>query len=274
MALNILVVDDSHLTRKAIKRIIGMTGLDVDKILEAENGVEALNVLDDTKVDLVLADLNMPEMGGIEMINKMKTDEATKTIPVVIVTTESSMTRIKELLEQGVKDYLHKPFAPEEFRQLFIVLWRKCMIGIESYLTEALTKAVEKMGFLTVMPMEEDMAIPEKTILSEMNFSGPRSGTIQILAGSDFAKVLAKNISADDETDDEACLDAMKELSNVTCGLLLPMLADSSEDVFDVTVPKIIYGENSSQWREFTADQNSHVFNVEGYMVTARFTCK
>jgi len=118
MALNILIVDDSLLTRKAVKRIIGMIGLDVGNIVEAENGVDALKILDETKVDLVLADLNMPEMGGIEMIHKMKTGETTKAIPVVIVTTESSTTRIKELLMEGVKDYLHKPFTSEEFKEI------------------------------------------------------------------------------------------------------------------------------------------------------------
>lgn len=118
MAVNILIVDDSCLTRKAIKRIIGMIDLEIGEIYEADNGIDALEILDRSKVDLVLADLNMPQMGGVEMIQKMKTAETTRSIPVVIISTESSMTRIKELLAQGVKDYLHKPFAPEEFRNI------------------------------------------------------------------------------------------------------------------------------------------------------------
>ncbi len=72
MALNILIVDDSSLTRKAIKRIIGMLGLNVGQILEAEKGTHALKILGETNIDLVLADLNMPEMGGIEMIYHMR----------------------------------------------------------------------------------------------------------------------------------------------------------------------------------------------------------
>ena len=118
MAINILIVDDSSLTRKAIKRILGMVELEIGEILEAENGLSALKVLDESKVDLVLADLNMPQMGGVEMIHKMKMAENTRSIPVVIISTESSMARIKELLAEGVKDYLHKPFAPEEFRNI------------------------------------------------------------------------------------------------------------------------------------------------------------
>jgi len=118
MALDILIVDDSRLVRKAIKRIIEMIELDVGKLYEAENGLEALNILNRENIDLVLSDLNMPKMGGIEMFHRMKTEEKTKSIPVVIVTTESSIMRVKDLLENGVKDYLHKPFTPEEFREI------------------------------------------------------------------------------------------------------------------------------------------------------------
>jgi len=118
MALNILIVDDSSLTRKAIKRIIDMLGLDVGQILEAGDGMEALKILEETKVDLVLADLNMPEMGGIEMIYRMRGNEATKDTPVIVVSTESSTTRIEGLLANGAKAYLHKPFTPEEVKEV------------------------------------------------------------------------------------------------------------------------------------------------------------
>ena len=64
MALNILIVDDSALTRKKIRRIIGMVDLEVDSFFEAGNGVEALEILGESTPDLVLADLNMPELGA------------------------------------------------------------------------------------------------------------------------------------------------------------------------------------------------------------------
>jgi len=71
MAYNILIVDDSVLTRMAIKRIVDMIDVEVDRVLEAGNGLEAFEVLDNNDVNLVLADLNMPEMGGIEMVKQM-----------------------------------------------------------------------------------------------------------------------------------------------------------------------------------------------------------
>jgi two-component system chemotaxis response regulator CheY len=118
MGMNVLIVDDSSLTRKAIRRIVDMIGLDINEVFEAENGVEALKILNETQIQLVLADLNMPEMGGIEMIYHMRGNEATRDIPVVIVSTESSTTVIEGLLAGGAKDYLHKPFTPEEFREV------------------------------------------------------------------------------------------------------------------------------------------------------------
>jgi two-component system, chemotaxis family, chemotaxis protein CheY len=118
MGMSILIVDDSALTRKAIRRIVDMIGLDVENVFEAQNGLEALKVLNEAHIDLVLADLNMPEMGGIEMIYHIRGNEATRDIPVVIVSTESSTTVIEGLLADGAKDYLHKPFTPEEFREV------------------------------------------------------------------------------------------------------------------------------------------------------------
>ncbi len=117
MIYNILIVDDSVLTRAAIKKIIDMIDLQVEQVLEAENGLRALEMLEQNKIDVVLADLNMPEMGGVELIRKMKEKETFSDIPVIIVSTESSMTRINDLLNEGIKDFLHKPFSPEEFRE-------------------------------------------------------------------------------------------------------------------------------------------------------------
>lgn len=118
MNLNILIVDDSTLTRKAIRRIIDMIGLGIDEIFEAGNGSEAIDILSDNRIDLVLADLNMPVMDGFEMIYKMRGDESTKDIPVVIISTESSATGIEKLLADIGSDYLHKPFKPEQFKEV------------------------------------------------------------------------------------------------------------------------------------------------------------
>ncbi len=274
MALNVLIVDDSSLTRKRIRRIIEMVDLEVGRFMEAGNGIEALRILGESRVDLVLADLNMPEMGGADMVRRMKTSEATKSIPVVVVSTESRTTRIKDLLAEGVKDYLHKPFTPEEFREITQTLWSEQAIEYGDVLTKALSQALETMAFLTILPMEEDLAIPVKTVLAEISFTGAKTGTIQILAPWNFCEILAENIGALSEVDDKARHDALKELANVTSGLFLPMVVSSTADAFDITVPTTKSCDNSSQWHELVADQNSCVLNIEGYMVATRLIMK
>jgi two-component system chemotaxis response regulator CheY len=120
MAHDILIVDDSAVVRKATRRIIEQAGVDAGQIFEADNGQTALEILQEHHVDLVLADLNMPKMGGLELLHRMKADEATSSIPVVVVSSESSTSRINELRAGGITDYLHKPYTPEEFRHVIL----------------------------------------------------------------------------------------------------------------------------------------------------------
>jgi len=272
MAWNILIVDDSSLTRKRIRRIIEMADIDVGQFIEADNGSNALKILEESDVDLVLTDLNMPEMSGDEMVLQMKNSDATKEIPVVVISTESKTSRIKDLLAEGVKDYLHKPFTPEEFKEMIQTLWTKSETEAENLLPQALTQALETMAFLTVTPEDEGMIIPTETVTAEINFTGAKKGTIQIIAGTDFCNTLAENIAAIDNVSNQAALDALKELSNVTCGLFLPMVVSSTADVFDITVPKVSCCDDSSQWDEFTSNDNSCTLNIEGFCIAIKLT--
>lgn len=113
MALNILIVDDSKVIRSVIRRTLDMCGLDINELYEASNGKEALDILGENWIDLILADLNMPVMGGVEMIERMSDDGLLKTIPVIVVSTEGSETRIEELKSKGVRAFIRKPFTPE-----------------------------------------------------------------------------------------------------------------------------------------------------------------
>ena len=144
------------------------------------------------------------------------------------------------------------------------------MIDNTELLTEAFSEAAETMAFLTIMPIQEDMKTPEETIEAEMSFSGPASGTVRILAGPEFATTIAENIAALDEVDDQTRADAMKELSNVTCGLLLPKIASSKEAVYDVTVPQVKTGAEAPTWDCFTAHSNSRVLNIEDHLVAIK----
>lgn len=116
--INVLIVDDSQTVRAIIVKTLDMAGIETDEIHQAGNGQEGLDILGQHRVDLVFSDINMPVMGGVEMIQRMKDDDVMKAIPIVIVTTEGSMTRVAELKEKGVNAYIRKPFTPEQIREV------------------------------------------------------------------------------------------------------------------------------------------------------------
>lgn len=116
MALNIMIVDDSPVMRTFIRKVVGLTGLELNEFFEAGDGQEALNVLREHWADLVLTDINMPRMNGEEFVRRKEEDELLKDIPVIVVSTDSSQSRIQRLLSLGAKGYISKPFLPEVLR--------------------------------------------------------------------------------------------------------------------------------------------------------------
>lgn len=118
MAYNILVVDDSKTIRSIIIKILKLTKLELGQIFEAENGREGLDCLKDNWVDLILSDLNMPVMSGIEMVSEMANDGLLKDIPVIVISTDGSARRIEELKEKGIREYIRKPFTPESLSEV------------------------------------------------------------------------------------------------------------------------------------------------------------
>jgi len=119
MALNILLVDDSNVVKAVLFKILSKSSLPIDKIYDAANGAEALEVLESHRMDLVVADINMPVMDGVEMIEWMSADTRFNRIPVVVISTEGSSSRIDKLSNLGIKAYIRKPFSSEEIQTTF-----------------------------------------------------------------------------------------------------------------------------------------------------------
>jgi two-component system, chemotaxis family, chemotaxis protein CheY len=113
MGLKVLVVDDSAVMRHLIARALRMTGLQIDLVGEAGDGVAALIALNDATFDLALVDINMPGMDGEELINRMRRDARYQDTPVLVVSTESGETRLARLASK-VNGFVHKPFTPEQ----------------------------------------------------------------------------------------------------------------------------------------------------------------
>jgi two-component system, chemotaxis family, chemotaxis protein CheY len=120
MAYTILVVDDSDTIRAMVQRTLKLTGLPIDKLLEASNGAEALDLLKESWIDIVFTDIHMPRMNGLQLVDAMNQDPVLREIPIVVVSTEGSATRIEELQRKGIKGYLRKPFTPESIRDIIV----------------------------------------------------------------------------------------------------------------------------------------------------------
>ena len=118
MAYNILIVDDSAITRKVIRKSVSLAGFDIGEYFEAGDGVEALEVLHRKWVDLVFADLNMPRMNGIELIENMAATGLLAATPVVVITSDRNETRLAELEAKGIRTHLNKPVRPETLRDV------------------------------------------------------------------------------------------------------------------------------------------------------------
>lgn len=116
MVLNILIVDDSEVMRKVIRRIVNLSGFEIGMVFEAEHGEEALKVLNDNWIDVVISDINMPVMNGIELLKKIKESDTISDTPVIVVSTEGRSERIEEIMKLGAAGFITKPFNPEEIR--------------------------------------------------------------------------------------------------------------------------------------------------------------
>lgn len=113
MAYRVLIVDDSAAMRAFIRRVFDLSGLNVERIFEAGDGQEAIQLLDCERVDVILTDINMPGMDGEEFIRRFSSSGKANTIPIIVVSTDATAARRERLLELGASGYLIKPFAPE-----------------------------------------------------------------------------------------------------------------------------------------------------------------
>ena len=118
MSFNVLIVDDSSAMRAVIKKIVTISGFQMDQCLQAANGREAMEVLADNWVDVIISDINMPEVNGLELLDLLKKNETLKEIPVIMITTEGSSERMQEAFNRGAKGFIKQPFLPDDIRKV------------------------------------------------------------------------------------------------------------------------------------------------------------
>jgi two-component system chemotaxis response regulator CheY len=117
-----LIVDDSSVMRKIVERSLRQAGVEPLVVLEAGSGVEGLEVLKSTQVDLILSDINMPAMDGLEFIRQLRERQMAGGVPVVMITTESSEEHVRQAIQAGATGYIRKPFTADQVKQRVLSL--------------------------------------------------------------------------------------------------------------------------------------------------------
>jgi two-component system chemotaxis response regulator CheY len=117
-----LIVDDSSVMRKIVERSLRQAGLETLVVFEAGSGIEGLEVLRSKSVDLILSDINMPSMDGLEFVRQLRAQQLAPEVPVVMITTESSEEHVKQAILAGAKGYIRKPFTADQVKQRVLSL--------------------------------------------------------------------------------------------------------------------------------------------------------
>jgi two-component system chemotaxis response regulator CheY len=117
-----LIVDDSSVMRKIVERALRQAGLDALVVHEAGSGTEGLDVLKSKQVDLILSDINMPSMDGLEFLRQLRAQNLAPGVPVVMITTESSEEHVKQAILAGAQGYIRKPFTAEQVKERVLPL--------------------------------------------------------------------------------------------------------------------------------------------------------
>jgi two-component system chemotaxis response regulator CheY len=115
--ISALIVDDSSVMRKIVERSLRQAGLELAEVVEAANGAEALTALATHQVDLILCDINMPVMDGLEFVQQLSKTDMGKSTPVVMITTEGSEGHVVQAISAGARGYIRKPFTPEQIKE-------------------------------------------------------------------------------------------------------------------------------------------------------------
>jgi two-component system, chemotaxis family, chemotaxis protein CheY len=116
MPIDVLIVDDSAAIRKILQRVLHQAEVPLGQVVEAGDGVEALQRLKETKVSLILSEINMPNMDGLALLSAVKADESLKPIPFIMVTTEGGSSKVMEAVNLGAVGYVKKPFTAEQIK--------------------------------------------------------------------------------------------------------------------------------------------------------------
>jgi len=115
--VDVLIVDDSAAIRKILQRVLLQAEVPVGTVFEASDGVEALAILRKQTVGLVLSDINMPNMDGLEFLTTVRAEAQWRDLPILMVSTEGTQAKVLEAVERGASGYVRKPFTADQIKE-------------------------------------------------------------------------------------------------------------------------------------------------------------
>ena len=233
--MTIVVIDDSAVTRSVVSRALGLSGLPIARILEAGDGESGLEILRKETVSLALVDLNMPKLGGMELLERVRADERLRRIPILVVSTEGSDTRIARIHSLCAR-FLRKPFHPEALvEEVRATLACARSTVDDARLYQVTAQVLDELCFL--IPEEDDGSpLAEEDRVVTVRYAGPAKGHVSLLfAGVDLAALAGDMMGMD--PDPALAGDAAAELTNVVCGHALPEFY-GKEEVFRLAPPR------------------------------------
>lgn len=272
MPVSVLVVDDSDVIRSMILKTLRLADVPVANAYEASNGREALMVLEDQWVDVVLADINMPVMDGIEMLRRIRASVDLADLPVVIVSTEGAAARVAELTEAGVSAFVCKPFTPEKIRDVVERVTRDMGAPLEldaaGELQDTVVDVLQQFALMDAMPAGEDL--PEidprdgAVLQAHMTFRGTECGSMTMTAPYELCREMAANaigVEPDDPRATDSAADALGEVLNMTCGVLTTSREPGSPT--ELRPPSVVAADVAA-WERMASAPTTLKFVVEG----------
>ena len=115
--MDVLIVDDSAAIRKILQRVLRQTDLPLGEIEEAGDGTEAVEILKNRTFGLILSDINMPQMDGLQLLARIKEMAHLRDVPVIMITTEGGHGKVMEAVQLGAAGYVRKPFTADQIKE-------------------------------------------------------------------------------------------------------------------------------------------------------------
>lgn len=117
MPVDVLIVDDSAAIRKILQRVLTQTLLPLGKVMEAADGREALETMKQQPVGLILSDINMPNMDGLQLLSALKANDHWKNVPVFMISSDGGQAKVMEAVQMGARGFVRKPFTAGQFKE-------------------------------------------------------------------------------------------------------------------------------------------------------------